>query len=154
MSNLEEEIYKSVDDMSIEIKPTKQTNFILAQFAEKYKPEELTLDGIPNIDTQLKEMKVLDDEIEEKREKEDKTKRYNREMTNRVKCLSLDKMNKSIFTNTLHLSMSERRKLQEIMHTYNDIEHDVIIKEFNSLTCDLLDDVNKLDYSKLAVYSI
>lgn len=116
-----------------------------------YKPDELTDDRIPNIDTQLKELREKDQEMMEKYKKDD-IKLYNKEMIQRVKCLSLNKMNKNIFTNTNNLNKKDRNKLQEIMWSYNDIEHKKIIDEFNDLVCDILDDVN-IDYSKLPIYN-
>jgi hypothetical protein len=135
----------------IEIIDNKLINPILEEYKQKYKPEELTDDGIPTIETQLKEMKIKDEEIDNKM-KENIQKTYNREMTQRVKCLSLIKMGLSAFTNTNDLSMREKTKLQKIMYEYNDIEHDVIIKQFNEEIGDMLDDTKSLDYSKLPVY--
>jgi len=135
----------------IEIIDNKLINPILEEYKQKYKPEELTDDGIPTIETQLKEMKIKDEEIDNKM-KENIQKTYNREMTQRVKCLSLIKMGLSAFTNTNDLSIREKTKLQKIMYEYNDIEHDVIIKQFNEEIGDMLDDTKSLDYSKLPVY--
>lgn len=133
--------------MELEIKEVKLKNPYLDEYSRKYKPDELTDDGIPNIDTQLREIRELD-------EKQDINKvNYNREMLQRVKCLSLHKMDKNILTNTLDLNNKDRKKLQEIMHSYNDIEHDIIIKEFNEMINDELFENVKIDYSKLPIYS-
>jgi hypothetical protein len=135
----------------IEIIDNKLINPILEEYKQKYKPEELTDDGIPTIETQLKEMKIKDEEIDNKM-KENIQKTYNREMTQRVKCLSLIKLGLSAFTNTNDLSMREKTKLQKIMYEYNDIEHDIIVKQFNEEIGDMLDDTKSIDYSKLPVY--
>ncbi len=117
----------------------------------KYKPEELTADGIPTIETQLREIK----EDEEKRtSKLNDEQKYRREMIQRVKCLSLNKMGKSIFTNTFDMKPSDKKRLQEIMYTYNDIDHEQIIKEFNDLVCEDYLDNPKYDYSKAPIYHI
>lgn len=133
--------------MELEIKETKLRNPILEEYALKYKPEELTDDGIPTIETQLREIKELD-------EKQDIDKvNYKREMIQRVKCLSLHKMGKDIMFNTLYMSNKDKTKLQEIMHTYNDIEPEEIIKEFNELVNEVLFENSSVDYSKLPIYS-
>ncbi len=118
---------------------------------DKYKPEDLTADGIPTIETQIKEI-GLDEE--NKKSKLNDEQLYNREMIQRVKCLSLNKMNKDIFTNTFEMKISDRKKLQEIMHTYNDIEHTEIIKEFNDLISENYLDNPQYDYTKAPIYQI
>ena len=140
-----------LDDMFLEIKERKDYNSIIEDMKNKYKPEELTDDGIPTIETQLKEIAIKDEEYE-KKSIENATKIYNREMVQRVKCLSLIKMGLSIFINTNDLSIKQRKTLQAYMWEYNDKDHQDIIKEFNEETSDLLDDVKNIDYSKLPVY--
>lgn len=135
-------------EMTLEIIEKNMINPILEEYKLKYKPEELTADGIPTIETQLKEIKIKDDEIDIKM-KENIQKTFNREMTQRVKCLSLVKMGLSAFTNTYDLSMREKTKLQKIMHEYNDIDNNDIIKQFNE---EIGDKLETLDYSKLPVY--
>lgn len=133
--------------MELEIKP-KYTNPILEEYKLKYKPEELTDDGIPNIETQLKELKIKDEELDKDI---DKDKLYKREMIQRVKCLCLLKMNKSIFTNTFEMKIKDRETLQKLMWEYNDIDHKVIIDEFNEKICEILDDKG-FDNSKVPIY--
>ena len=133
--------------MELEIKETKLKNHILEEYAKKYKPEELTDDGIPNIETQLREIKELDEKQEI-----DKI-NYKREMIQRVKCLSLHKMGKDIMFNTTYMSNKEKTKLQEIMHTYNDIDPEEIIKEFNELVNEVLFENSCIEYSKLPLYT-
>lgn len=140
-----------LDDMFLEIKEKKDFNPILEDMKNKYKPEELTDDGIPTIETQLKEIAIKDEEYE-KKSVENAIKIYNREMIQRVKCLSLLKMGLSIFINTNNLSIKQRKTLQAYMWEYNDKDHKDIIKEFNEETSDMLDDVKNIDYSKLPVY--
>lgn len=133
--------------MELDIQYTKLKNPILEEYSLKYKPEELTDDGIPNIETQLREIKELD-------EKQDIDKvNYKREMIQRVKCLSLHKMGKDIMFNTSYMSNKDKTKLQEIMHTYNDIDPEEIIKEFNELVNEVLFENTSIDYSKLPIYS-
>lgn len=127
------------------------TNPILDEYASKYKPEELTADGIPNIETQLREIDALDEEDKTKENKHNE-KLFKREMTQRVKCLCLYKMNKSILTNTFDLSIKDRNTLEIMMHSYEDTPYDDIIKEFNDIACNDLFD-NNIDYTKYPIYN-
>lgn len=129
----------------------KLPNPILEEYAKKYKPEELTDDGIPNIETQLREIREKDEEQLNHYE-EDNIKRYNREMIQRVKCLALNRLGKSIMTNTLDLNNNTRDKLKSIMSSYNDVDHKIIIEEFNNMVCNELFDKVDIDISKLPIY--
>lgn len=111
--------------------------------------EDKTPDGLPTIEKQLNDIKLSDEELKVKAENEDKI--YRREMIQRVKCLCLLKMNKSILTNTLSLKPKERENLQILMYEYNDIEHKDIIKEFNEKIGELIDD-NEIDLSAVPIY--
>ena len=152
-----ETLENEVNSMVLQINEKKDNNIklenpILVEFSKKYKPEELTADGIPTIETQLRELKEKDEEQQIKDE-EEKDKKYKREMIQRVKCLSLNKMGKDFMTNTFEMNVKDRNKLQEIMWTYNDIDPQEIINEFNEMVCDVLDDVKNTDYSKLPIYN-
>ena len=125
-------------------------NPILAEYAKKYKPEELTADGIPNIETQLREIKIKDDEQLSRFENNEAL--FRREMTQRVKCLALHKLGMSIFTNTYELNPRVRIKLQDVMWSYNDIEFSKIIEEFNNMVTEELFENDKIDISKLPIY--
>jgi len=109
-----------------------------------------TPDGLPTIEKQLNDIKIADEELNTVN-KEQTDKIYRREMIQRVKCLCLLKMNKSIYTNTLSLKPKERDNLQKLMYEYNDIEHKDIIKEFNEKICDAIDN-NEIDLSKVPIY--
>ena len=122
-------------------------NPILEEYAKKYKPEELTPDGIPNLETQLREMKEQDE-----KQQIDKV-NHRREMLQRVKCISLFIMGKDIMTNTFNLNMRERDKLQEIMYLYNDVSEEDIIDKFNTVVNEVLFENDKVDLSKLPIYS-
>lgn len=129
----------------------KPINPILEEYSKKYKPEELTDDGIPTIETQLREIRERDEE-QLKSYTEDNVKRYNREMVQRVKCLALHKMGKNIMTHTNDLNKSNVEKLKFLMSEYNDIEHEKIIQEFNNVVNDEIFDNPKIDLSILPVY--
>lgn len=139
--------------MEIEFKPEKNNNIIVDDLSIKYKPEELTVDGVPTIETQLREIEKLDNEYKLTFE-EHNDKIYKREMKQRVKCLCLLKMDIPITINTLDLSNKRRAELQRLMYEYNDIPHEDIIKEFNEKFSDFLDDDrnSSIDYSKFPVY--
>lgn len=127
------------------------SNPILEEYAKKYTPEELTADGIPTIETQMKEIKDKDEKQLNKYYEED-INRYNREMKQRVKCLALKKMGKHIFTNTFTMTKFDKEVLQEYMWEYNNYEHKDIIDEFNKLICREILDNPDYDYSKAPIY--
>jgi hypothetical protein len=125
-----------------------------------FKIPNYLLDKIYNHNNKLKKLSItlidiLKNKWIKKPEKDtskiDKDKIYKREMIQRVKCLCLLKMNKSIFTNTLSMSLRERGKLQKLMWEYNDIDHKIIIEEFNEKIGEILDD-SEFDISKVPIY--
>jgi len=124
-------------------------NIELEENIKKYNSSELTADFLPTIEAQLKNIDKLDNELNDNKNNE--IERFKREMVQRVKCLSLHKMNKSILTNTLSLTTKDRIELQNIMHTYNDIPHEIIIDNFNEIASKELFDYN-LDYSNMPIY--
>lgn len=146
------EIEKELNDMILEIEEKKDNNIKLEE-ENKIIDKDLTPDGLPTIEKQLRDLDLLDKEMEEKN-KDKEIEIYKREMTQRVKCLCLNKLNKSIFVNTLTLKEKERKKLKELMSEYNDIPCEEIIKEFNITVGEMLDDMEEKDYSKLPVYQI
>lgn len=135
-----------IDDVKYKI-----PNPILDEYAKNYKPEELTDDGIPNIETQLREIREKDEE-QLKDYTEDNIKRYNREMIQRVKCLCLHKMGKNVMLNTRDLNIFNREKLRILMAEYNDIEHEKIIDEFNNMITEEIFDNKNIDLSRLPIY--
>lgn len=76
------------------------------------------------------------------------------ELTKKVKLLSLNKMNKSIFTNTFNMREYERKELQKIMHSYEDISVQEIIEEFNNMMNEKVFDNPNVDISRLPIYDI
>jgi len=134
--------------MELTIKEKAVNNIILEEYAKKYKPEELTPDGIPNTETQLRE---IEEEEKKQLSKYNEKERYKKDMIMRVKCLSLHKMGLSPLTNTFEMRIKDREKLQEIMYSYNDKDHKDIIEEFNEVIGDLLDEKN--DYSNIPIYN-
>lgn len=123
----------------------KVVNPYIEDFKKRYNPEELTDDGIPTIETQLRELNEADERIKEYN--------YNKEMVNRVKCIALHKMNRHIMTNTLNMNSRDRASLQNIMHSYNDKSHKDIIDEFNDIVNNEIFDNPKVDYNNLPIYN-
>ena len=121
-------------------------NSIIEENKKKYKPEEMTIDFLPTIETQLKEI----EEDEKNYSIEDNDKNFKREMTQRVKCLSLLKMNLSPLTNVFDLRFNQRDELQKLMHEYNEKSFDDIINEFNEKVGSTLFESN--DYEKFPLY--
>lgn len=85
---------------------------------------------------------------------EEKQKKYNLELTRKVKILGLKRMGLSIMTNTYNMSKYRRDELQQIMRTYEYKEVDEIIKEFNAVINEELFDNPNVDISKLPIYDI
>lgn len=85
---------------------------------------------------------------------EEKQKKYNLELTRKVKILGLKRMGLSIMTNTYNMSKYRRDELQQIMRTYEYKEVDEIINEFNAVINEELFDNPKIDISKLPIYDI
>jgi len=144
-------IFKTCSYQNVDGKKYLIRNIFLEENLKKYKPEELTDDFLPTTETLIKEIQNKDEELLKKYRDND-IKCYNREMTLRVKCLSLYKMGKSMMTNTLELSIKDRDKLKEIMLSYNDIPHIDIIKEFNENASQNIFD--NIDVSGLPIYSL
>lgn len=76
------------------------------------------------------------------------------EMTKKVKLLSLNKMGKSIFTNTFNMREYERKELQKVMHSYEEISVQEIIEEFNNMMNEKVFDNPTVDISRLPIYDI
>lgn len=126
-------------------------NVELENNLKKFKPEELTDDLIPTIDTQLR---IIKEEEEKQKSKYSEEQKNKIEMVKRVICLSLIKMNLHPLTNTFELNTYDRERLQTIMHSYNDISQEEIVKEFNNKISSEIFDNKQTDFSKLPVYNI
>jgi hypothetical protein len=111
----------------------------------EFTPEELTEDGIPTLEAQIRAIEL---DIEEKR----KEPRPEKDLTMRVKCLSLTRIGYDIFTNTNNLPYYDRERLQETMHSYEDRTPEEIIEEFNEV-CERKV-FNVVDYSRYPMYNV
>lgn len=130
--------------MELEIKKKINHNYILEDYRLKYKPEELTHDGIPTLETQLKEI----EEDEKNRIKLDEKEKYIKDMKMRVRFICMDKIGKNPLEQ--NLSFYERKRLYDEMNKYSDVPHDEIIKEFNILCQETIFQKNA-DYSKFKI---
>ena len=121
----------------------KTTNVIL--HPSDYTADELTEDGLPTVESQLRRLDERDRNITI----QDKY----RNLAMRVKCLSLDMMGLSPMTNTYNLSNKQREQLQNNMRTYEDKDLETIVEEFNTMMNEKLF-VSTMDPSKLPMYHI
>jgi hypothetical protein len=135
--------------MDIEIKEIEKT--LKADFKDfdgfEYNKSDLTIDGLLNAETQLKRIEYLDKKYSIK----PKPKLI--ELTRKVILLSLNKMNKPLLYNTYKLKPTEKKKLQNIMHSYNDISEEDINNEFNEVCSDKLFNEDN-EYSNVPIYNI
>jgi hypothetical protein len=106
---------------------------------------EFTVDGLPTLEKQLRDLEKADKSIKEPN--------YNKDMIMRVKCISLYKMGKPIMLNTFNMNKRDKDKLQLIMHTYNSVSHEDIIKEFNEIVNIDIFEKPDIDYSNLPIYN-
>jgi len=146
------DIQKEINDMILEFDTKMKSDIkVIDDVFNGKLNNDLTPDGLPTIEKQLRDLDKFDKELEEKyQEKQDEI--FKRDMNQRVKCLCLNKMNKSIFTNTLNMKERERNELKRLMSEYNDIPCDIIINEFNNIVGTMFDDMEEKDYSKFPVY--
>lgn len=134
--------------MDIEIREIEKT--LKADFKDfdgfEYSKSDLTEDGLMNTETQLRRMEYLNKKYAIK------TKPKIIEMTRKVILLSLNKMNKPLLFNTYKLKPAEKKKLQNIMHSYNDVSEEDINNEFNEVCSDKLFNEDN-DYSNKPIYN-
>lgn len=111
----------------------------------EYTPEELTEDGLPTVEAQLRRLDERDQNIP--------LDNSLKSLTMRVKCLSLVMMGLSPMTNTYNLSNKQREQLQNNMRTFETEEPATIIEMFNTMMNDKLF-ISTLDPSKLPIYHV
>lgn len=112
----------------------------------EYNKSDLTIDGLMNTETQLRRLKFLDKKYSIKPKPEII------ETTRKVILLSLNKMEKPLLFNTYNLKPKEKKKLQTIMHTYNDISKEDIDIEFNDVCAEKLFNEDN-NYSNVPIYN-
>lgn len=97
---------------------------------------------------------MIEEHIEEEKVKEEKPIDEKIELTKKVKLLSLNKMGKSIFTNTFNMREYDRKQLQKTMRGYEEVSVQEIIEEFNNMMNEKVFDNPKIDISRLPIYDI
>ena len=101
----------------------------------------LTHDGIPTIETQLKQLEEIDLERQSKElSEEEMLKKHRREMLQRIRCIALDSIGKNILSDPKQLQAREKRDFikkveelyilteDEIKNLFGNICHDTIFQ--------------------------
>ena len=110
-----------------------------------YSPEELTEDGLPTLDAQIRRMEERDAELTAQDQ--------HKQLAMRVKCLSLNHMGLSPLHNTFSLDTKQRTILQDIMRTYEDKLPEQIVQEFNEVCNEKIFNT-QMEMSKLPMYHV
>jgi len=141
-----------IENNNINIENTKLDDSKNIELCQKTDSKELTADGIPTINQQLKDIKEDEERLKATIVSDsEKTKR--RDMIIRVKSICLHKMGKDIMVNTSYLSSKEKTKLIELMNEYLLKTEPEIIDEFNDICQETIFET-KRDYSNYPVYNI
>jgi transcription termination factor NusB len=111
---------------------------------------ELTPDGIPTIEKQLKDIEESERVFKSILDTEKTIDNHFKNMLKRVKFLGLYKMNKDPFMNTSNMSSIEKKILQRKMNEYAGYTETDIITEYNEICCELLSDA-KTNYTQFMV---
>jgi hypothetical protein len=114
----------------------------------EYTPEELTPDGLPTVEAQLRRLEERDRELNQRRLENNM-----RDLKMRVKCLALDSMGLNMLHNTNSLDYKKRDQLQNIMRTYEDKTPEEIRQLFNERCSDSLF-ISSMDPSKFPMYHV
>ena len=112
---------------------------------------ELTHDGIPTIETQLKKLEERDLESIKELTEEEKIKKDNKDTLMRIKCIALEAMGKNILINPKHLLPKEKREFIKRIEELYILSHDEIKQMFNTICHDTIF-VTGADYSNFPVY--
>ena len=114
----------------------------------------LTHDGIPTIETQLKKLEELDIERQSKDlTEEEKDKKHKREMLQRIRCIALDNMGKSILQNPKELSPKDKRNFIKRIEKLYLLSEDEIKIMFGNICHDTIFQCGS-DYSTYVVYDV
>jgi hypothetical protein len=143
----DEEVHKLLSSDNINLE--EELKVPLVKNFEEPNPD-LTADGLPTVEKQLRDM---DEKDKEHTENIDVDKVYKREMIQRVKTIALYKMKKNVMMNTFDLTVRERDELQAKMWEYNEVNHKDIIDEFNKIVEDEIFNNKDIDVSKLPIYT-
>jgi len=111
---------------------------------------ELTPDGIPTIEKQLKDIEESEKVFKNMFDPATEIDNHFKNMLKRVKFLGLYKMNKDPFMNTSNMSSIEKKILQKEMNKYAGYTETEIISEYNETCGELLSD-SKTNYTQFMV---
>lgn len=150
-----------IDDTSMEVEPIMDPIYAeetLRQSLEQpiEQPPEPTEPPAgfvmpPPIDEQLAKMDQEDEAYEKRLKAENEQTQMINNMKQRVRVISLLKMNKSPFTDIRYISTIEQKKLLKIMNSYSDTPFSTICEEFNEQMCDILND-SQTKYENMPCY--
>ena len=114
----------------------------------------MTCDGLPTIENQLKKLEEIDIERETKEiSEEDKIKKHNREMLQRIRCIALDAMGKNILYNPKDLQSKEKREFIKRVEELYILSEDEIKIMFGNICHDTIFKCGS-DYSNYVVYDV
>jgi hypothetical protein len=114
----------------------------------------LTHDGLPTIETQLKNLEQIDLERQSKElTEEERDKKYKREMLQRIRCIALNAMGKNILQNPKTLSPKDKREFIKRIEELYILSEDEIKIMFGNICHDTIFQ-NGSDYSTYVVYDV
>jgi len=110
----------------------------------------LTADGIPTIETQLKQ--IEEQELNNLKEltEEEKLAKRRKEILQRIKCIALDAMGKNILINPKTLMPREKREYVKRIEELYILSEEEIINMFNNICQDTI--FQSVDYTNCAIY--
>ena len=111
----------------------------------------LTHDGLPTIETQLKQMEEFDNErLNKEISEEELLKKHRREMLQRIRCIALDAMGKNILSDPKQLQPRDKRDFVKRVEELYILSEEEIKSMFGSICHDTIFQ-NNTDYSKFVV---
>jgi hypothetical protein len=112
----------------------------------------LTHDGLPTIETQLKQFEELDIERETKElSEEEQLKKHRREMLQRIRCIALDAMGKNILSDPKQLQPRDKRDFVKRVEELYILSEEEIKIMFGNICHDTIFQ-SGVDYSNYVVY--
>jgi hypothetical protein len=114
--------------------------------------ETLTPEGLPTIETQLKQIEQRDIEQIKELSEEEKVKKENKETLMRIKCIALDAMGKNILIDPRSFQPRDKREFIKRVEELYILTADEIKDMFNKICHDTIF-INGSDYSNYPVYN-
>lgn len=114
----------------------------------------LTSDGLPTVETQLKQLEEIDIERQNRElSEEEKDKKHKREMLQRIRCIALDAMGKNILSNPKDLQPKDKREFIKRIEELYILSEDEIKIMFGNICHDTIFQCGS-DYSTYVVYDV